>query len=171
MPWAKAPTPVFDGALNQDVWLCNFSFSHRGITFVGLDWNSRAGGSGLSSEMGTLHPGEGGSLAWLTAALDAHAGTPADSLVMGTHIPMHVGGFTVAEMATLEGVIGTKAAAVYGNLAGHVHINYETPVGEGLYTVFVTDATFEDELTLRVVAIAGDATGYRYTHELVELPW
>lgn len=168
--WRRADFPVFSPLLDQQIWLNNVAFHHRGLHFVGLDWSAR-GAVGLAAEMGNLHDFEGGTLPWLKAELESHSSSAADSFVMASHIPMHLGAFTLDGMAILEAALAEKRPAVYANLAGHVHQTYQASVGEGLYEVFVTDATWDDENTIDVVRIEGDAAGYRYQHELVEVPW
>ena len=108
---------------------------------------------------------------WLTREFTEHASQAGGSFVMASHIPMHVGAFTPEHMDELKNLLGQSPSTVYGNFAGHMHFTYDTPVAEGLYTVHVTDATYDDELTLRLVNVKSSAEGYAYEHELLEIPW
>ena len=136
------------------------------MQFVGLDWSAR-GVEGLEGEMGDLHDFEGGTWQWFEGVFEALPKDAQESIVMFTHIPMHFGAFWADEMSAIEALLGPHADAVYADFAGHVHITYERAVAGGGYIVYVTDAIFDDNNTLRLVLVEGNGACFAYTHELV----
>jgi hypothetical protein len=167
--WQAAPWPVWNPDAEEDSWLQNFSFDHRGVHFIGVDWCDR-GEEGLTGEFGTLHDFEGGSWPWLESDLAGHEMGEANSVLMASHIPMHNGAFDVAEMSAIKELVDPYKDNVYANLAGHVHLSYELTVAD-VYEVYVTAATWYDDLiNLRVVSVAGNGESFAYTHELVVVP-
>jgi hypothetical protein len=50
-----------------------------------------------------------------------------------------------------------------------MHLNATVEVEEGGYTAWVTDATWDDENTLRVVSVYSNGERQRYEQELVVL--
>ena len=151
-------------------WFDQQVFTHRGVTFIGLDWCSRIVG-GLFGEMADLHDFEGGTLPWfegVLAELEAPAG---DSVVMYSHHPMHLspGAFDLDEMATLEALIAPYGDAVYANFGGHYHDDGESGPESGLWEAYVTDATWDDENRVRVVAVSGNGNRFAYEHELISV--
>lgn len=164
--WQAATAPVWDPEAERESWFTNLAFEHHAVSFVGLDWNAR-GVEGLGSEMGDLHDFEGGTWQWFEGMFEALPTDRVESIVMFSHIPMHVLAFSGAEMRTINGLLGPSRDAVYADFAGHVHFTYETPVPGGGYVVYVTDATNEDENTVRVVHVEGNGVRFAYTHELI----
>ncbi len=162
--WSKAPVPVdFPGAGQR--WLVNLAFDHGGVHFQGLDWCARGVG-GLAAEMGDLHDFEGGTWPWWEADLAAHAEGPDDGIVLFTHIPMHLGAFDAEETTRIHALLEPYSARVHAVYAGHVHRTYEL-VGEGPLDVYVTDATHDDENTVRVVTVSGNGLELTYAQDLV----
>ena len=168
--WSRTVVPVYNPLADQDNWFSNFSFDHRGVHFVAVDWCAR-GAFGALSEVGDLHDFEDGTFPWFTADLEAMDTTAVDSVVMASHIPMHLGLLDLDELAQVEALLVQYEQQVYGQFAGHVHVDAEQAVGEDLYTVYVTDATWDDELRVRLVEVSGNGQRFTYEHELVDVPY
>ena len=152
----------------QVMTLQNHVFTHRGLTWVGLDWNAR-GQSGLLSEFAYLHDVPGGSLPFLAEVLQDLQATQAEDILLFSHHPMHIGSFNEVEMASITDLTGPIEGRIAGAYAGHMHLNATVEVEEGGYTAWVTDATWDDENTLRVVSVFSNGERQRYEQELVVL--
>ena len=168
--WSKTIAPVYNPLADQENWFSNFSFDHRGVHFVAVDWCAR-GAFGALTELGDLRDFEDGSWEWFAADLEAMEVASRDSVVMASHIPMHLGLFDLDELTQIEGLLLQYEELIYAQFAGHIHIDAEEVVGEDLYTVYITDATFDDELRVRLVGVSGNGVGFEYEHELVEVPY
>ena len=167
--WSKAEVPVWNPQIEQQSWLDNASFDHRGVHFVGLDWAVRGDDSGVG-ETGDLHDFEGGTLPWLAADLDARTWQARECIVLASHIPMQLGMFDLAEVAALDEVLLPLADHVYADFAGHLHLNGEqTDTGHG-FDVYLTDATFDDVNTVRVVTVSGTGREFAFAHDVVVVP-
>ncbi len=165
----RADAPVWNPEAEMNSWFQNSAFEVQGLRFVGVDWCAR-GVDGILGEAGFLHDFEGGTFPWFVDGLSDLDGAPAESVILFSHIPMHLGAFDLEQMEALTGVTGPVADRVYANLAGHVHVNAEVEVGEGGYTVFVTDAIWDDELTVRLLRVAGNGHRFEFEHELIVIP-
>jgi hypothetical protein len=90
----------------------------------------------------------------------------ADSHVTGT-------GENADRLATAVAWVNTHAAdrsdAVYADIAGHVHLFYEQFVAGGGYTVYATDATWDDDNQIALVTADGDGTAFTYTYERINV--
>lgn len=169
--WRKAEVPVWHPEAGADVWLQNLSFTHRGVRFVGLDWCAR-GVSGIMGEIGAYDDIEDGTPAFLAAELEAVAATQgAEGIVLASHIPMHDGAFVVDEMEALVALLAPHGDLVHANYAGHVHVSYEWSLADDGYEIHVTDATWDDEVDLRLVKVEGNGSSFAYTQELIAVPW
>lgn len=166
--FTHAAMPVDYPEHETQSWFTNQRFTHRGVTFIGLDWCARVIG-GVFGEMADLHDLEGGTQPWLEAALSSLDEPAGDSVVMYSHHPMHLspGAFDLEEMATLEGLVEPFGDKVYASFAGHYHMDGEEVLESGLWEVFVTDATWDDDVRLRVVEVSGNGARFAYAHELV----
>lgn len=167
--WRRAGTPVTDPVSGQQVWLQNVAFTHRGVRFVGLDWASRVIDP-LLGEVGDLHDFPGGTLAWLEAALAAGVDAPPEGIVLFSHIPMHLVGFTAADNDRLQAVIRPSGGQVWADLAGHYHVDARETAPAG-YEVIVTDAAWDDAISVRIVDVRGDDRGFLYTDQIGIVPF
>ena len=85
--WRRAPPPVApEGGKPRS--LQNLSFDYRGLHCVVLDWKTREGG-----ENADLHTEPGGTLPWFEEELERCRDRPANSVVLFSHLPMHVNYF------------------------------------------------------------------------------
>ncbi len=168
--WSRTVAPVYNPLAEEDNWFSNFSFDHRGVHFVAVDWCARAA-YGALAETGELHDFEDGTLPWFTDDLAAAQVTATDSVIMASHIPMHLGLFDLDELGQLETLLLQYEDLVYAQFAGHIHVDVEEVVGDDLYTVYITDATFDDELRVRMVEVSSNGQRFEYAHELVDVPY
>ena len=168
--WSRTIAPVYNPLADEDNWFSNFSFDHRGVHFVAVDWCARAA-SGVLAETGELHDFDDGTFQWFTDDLAATGAAATDSVVMASHIPMHLGLFDLDELGQLETLLLQYEDLVYAQFAGHIHVDAEEVVGEDLYTVYITDATWDDEVRVRVVEVSGNGQRFEYEHELVDVPF
>lgn len=170
--WQRAPVPVEDPVYGES-WLTNLSFTVDGVTFVGLDWNSRDTET-VFGETPDLFDMPGGTLPFLEDSLaDVAERDGLDARVITlTHMPMMHGPgfFTVDEQAELETRLVPYIDLLHANHSGHLHANADT-VWEALgMEVVVTDATWDDANAVRVVDVAKTNLRVVTTHEVVEVP-
>lgn len=164
--WYQAPAPVVHPDSGEMAWLQNLTFEHKGVLFVGADTIVR-GVRGSLGELGSLNNYEGGTWPYLTEVLSDAEFRPLESIVLAGHVPMMLGSLDLQQMAEVETLIGPVGDWVHGHYAGHLHIDYEEDIYEAGYELFVTDATWDDEITLRIVNVAGNEQEMVYTQELV----
>jgi hypothetical protein len=154
--WQHLPSPV-DDPIYEQVWLTNIAFEVDGVTFVGLDWNSRDTET-ILGETPDLFDVEGGTLPFLESVLEQTAATDglAGRVITLTHMPMMWGPgfFTVDEVAVMESRIGPYSDLLLANLAGHLHGNGSTEWEALDMDVHVTDAPWDDENLVRVAHIS-----------------
>ncbi len=160
--------PVDNPEFDNQSWFTNLAFEHRGVTFVGLDWCARVTGS-LFGEMADLHGFEGGTMPFYQDAMAATAGGLADSVLTFSHHPMHLspGAFDLDEMAALEAPVEDEPERVYANFGGHYHDDGEDESVQELWDVYVTDATWDDDVRVRLVTVSGNDRRFAYEHELI----
>lgn len=168
--FTRGSTPVDNPEYGVASWFQNLSFDYGEVHFAGLDWCTRHIG-GIEGEMADLHDFSGGTLPWLAADLATLDEGPSDRVIFATHHPMDTspGGFDLAETETLDSLLRTWDDAIYANFAGHYHFNGEEVDSGRPLDVYVTDAVWDDELTIRLVDVEGNGVAMRYTHRLIEL--
>lgn len=168
--WEMGPTEVWNPEWQRTSWFHNVAFTFEGIRFVGLDWASRDENV-ILSEMGALHDFEGGTFPFFEDQLTRAAGL-AENVVMFSHIPMHLspGGFDLPKLARISAVTYPRADHVWADLAGHYHGNgSETVEGAG-YDLHVTDATWDDDVQLRLVEVWANEVRFEPSTETVVIP-
>ncbi len=160
---APVPNPEYGG----ESWFTNLGFTYEGLRFVGVDWAARVIDP-LLGERGHLHDFTGGTLPFLREELDASDG---QSMVLFSHIPMHMspGGFTVDDFNVLIDTLAPHSEAVWADLAGHYHADAEQAVEEAGYTLYVTDAVWDDAMTVRIVEVYEVNGVMTFATETVEL--
>lgn len=82
-----------------------------------------------------------------------------------SHIPLLSLAFSPAEQATPRGVIEPAAPWIHGDLAGHTHIGYAGPGLASGCPVYITDALWDDAVTLRRVEVRRRLGGFDFAHE------
>ncbi len=170
--WVRAPRPVDDAVNGGLALLQNNAFDYGGMRFVSLDWNTRVMETGWG-EMPDLHDFDGGTLPFLQDELARAeaAGGKDERMVLLTHMPMieGPGSFDVEEGTTLESLLGPQASLVSANHSGHLHFSADDVWEECGLDVDVTDATWDDEVTIRVVDVSEDDARFHLDHELIKL--
>lgn len=165
--WEMGATAVHDLDADRDTWFHNLAFDYQGVRFVGLDWASRHLG-GPESELGVLHDYPDGTMPFLRSQLPADAASrPLESVVLFSHIPMHLGGFDLKGTTALTDEVGPVGGSVWANLAGHYHFDGEERVEEGGYDVIVSDAVWDDDVEVRVVSAAANEETFSWRTEIV----
>lgn len=175
--WDRAPTPVWNLEMEELSWFQNFSFDHRGVHFVGLDWCTRFP-EGIAGEQADLHDFDGGTWPWFTQDIEGCNMEMGNNIVMLTHHPMHVapfvpieaGAFSIAEDETIGLFTSLYGENVYANLAGHYHIWWHEIRWRGQYEIFITKATSLAENSLKLVTVSSDGTDFSYQHTPVIVP-
>ena len=162
--WTRGPVEVYDDVNDRELFLQNFSFGFGGLHWVGLDWCSRDE-SALYSEFADLHDVDGGTYPYFQDTVLGFDADLDESVLLFSHHPMHLGMFDQDEMAKITGVTTQKGVAA--NWAGHLHQTAEIDVPEGGYTAYVTDATWDDDNTVRVVQVWSDGLRYSFEQSLV----
>jgi hypothetical protein len=168
--WRRAAALVWNPEHETQSWLQNWSFTHQGVRFVGLDWCSRTIG-GLLGEMADLHDFEGGTLPFFAADLVEETGAD-ESVVWLSHHPMYAspGAFDGTEMGAITALTEPLAHRVAANYAGHYHLDLEETPDDAGYDVFVTDALWDDVVRVRVVEVWGNGARFEYVQDLVDIP-
>lgn len=163
----RAPPQVEDPTWGP-VWHQNLSFRHHGVRFVGLDWVSRDPDP-LWGEIAALHDHPGGTWPWFRDRIEALEPGETEDVLLFSHHPMMVlpGAFDLANMDRIRGVTEPVAGRVAAAFAGHLHYDEDRPETDAGFSVHVTDATWDDEVTVRLVQVEHDGARYAYTQELV----
>ena len=176
--WQRPATPVWNPEIGDVSYLQNFSFDHRGLHFMGIDWNTRTIG-GLEGEQADLHDFEGGTFPWFTGDIEACNKEFGENIIMFSHHPMHVApvlpvevaAFSPEEDGIVEAVTGGYGDHVYANLAGHYHVDWQEYRSVGQYEIYVTRAVHLGEETLiRLVRVYGDGEVFTYHEERIIIP-
>jgi len=162
----RGPVEVYLPAHDHDASLQNLAFTWRGVHFLGLDWNARVFG-GLLSELGDLHDVEGGSLGFLGDQL-ASLPEPSETndVVLLSHIPMHIPAWTQDEMGQVGELTLPRQDRIWANYAGHYHGDGHEEVEEGGYDAIVTDAVWDDVVTVRLVEVFSNGAAFEYRDSL-----
>jgi hypothetical protein len=166
--WIMGPVQVTHPEYGP-AWLHNLAFTYEGIRFVGLDWVSRSDNS-LLGEFGELNDFEGGTFPFFEAQVDAAAGR-LENVVLFGHMPMHLGAFDLEEMARIGGVTAPHADHVWADLAGHYHGSASETVTDAGYDLHVTDATWDDDVELRLVEVWSNQDRFAPGTETVIVPF
>ncbi|MCB9761159.1 MAG: hypothetical protein H6739_15065 [Alphaproteobacteria bacterium] len=163
--WQRGAVEVFNPEHDRLSWFYNFSFTYGGLRWVGLDWCSRY--DGILGELADVHDFEGGTLPFFASQIAPLEAGPEEDVLLFSHHPMHIGAFDEAEMAAITGLTGPVGGRIAGAWAGHLHLNATVDVDDAGYTAWVTDAVWDDLITVRVVEVHGNGISHEYVQELV----
>lgn len=170
--FVMGPVEVENPEVGAISWLHNLAFTYEGVRFIGLDWASRIIDP-LLGELGYLHDFEGGTWPFFTEQLDsAVPGGLEEHVVLFSHIPMHFspGGFDLDKIATLVAETGPFGDQIWADLAGHYHASATETVPDAGYDLHVTDATWDDDVELRIVEVWGNEARFAPVTETVVVP-
>lgn len=164
------PTPVWNPERGTESWLQNLRFDFGGIRFLSVDWNSREVGS-IWGETPDLHDFEGGTWPWLLSELERVEDRPKDSVILLSHMPLFegIGGLTTVEADKVVDALYPRRQAVWANLAGHLHWSNSEVWERAGIEVHVTDATWDDRNTIRIIDVSETQEGFSYGHSLEEV--
>lgn len=171
--FARAPTPVWNEPLAQDSWFQNFAFDHHGVRFIGLDWASRVDDP-LVGEFADLNEVDGGTWDWFTDQLGELGTGRSERAVLLTHNPMLYlpGGLFAGDQDRVTALLEPWSDVVAAAYGGHLHLDMADRAPEPAgYEVFVTDATWDDEVRVRLVEVWDDGRTLSYVQELVTVPF
>ncbi len=151
-------------------WFQNMSFSYRGLQFIGLDWCSRDPDP-ILGELAALHDFDGGTFPWFIDELGSLESGANENVLLFSHHPMYLyGGFNLAEMEQVSGVTRPLEDRIAAAWSGHYHLSHDEDVPTAGYSIHITDATWDDEITVRVVRVSGNGERFIYEQELVIVP-
>jgi len=172
--WRRQPTPVWNPEHRQESFLQNFSFDHRGLHFLGIDWCTRIR-IPIIGEQADLHDFPGGTFPWFQEDIEYAPKDFAENILMMSHHPMHdltlgIGGFDFREQRMVEDFTRQYGKHVFANFAGHYHLNWHTIRFRGQFELIMTDGTWDDENTIRIVRVENDGRSFSYSHQLVVIP-
>ena len=164
------PTPVWNPERETESWLQNIRFDFGGIRFLSVDWNSREVGS-IWGETPDLHDFDGGTWPWLLSELAQLAGRPMNSVILLSPMPLFegIGGLTTVEADRVVDALYPHRGALWANLAGHLHWSNSEVWERAGIEVHVTDATWDDRNTIRVIDVSQTEEGFAYVHTLEEV--
>ncbi len=168
--WEAASVPVDHVEYGVEAWLHNVRLDHRGVRFIVLDWNTRLMDA-FWGETPDLHDFEGGTLPWLQSALEDLPDGPDERVVLLSHMPLFegFGGLEADEVARYTKAIEQHADTIHGNYAGHLHGDSDSTWDAIGQQVVVTDATWDDENTVRLVEVWSDELRFTYVSESFEV--
>lgn len=171
--WRKADTPVANPQWDTTSWFQNAAFTWKGVRFVAIDWCSRIGDGSIQGEMADLHDFDGGTWRFFQEEMALLGDGPKERVNFFSHHPMHLspGAFDVAEMDTLDAALWAQGDAVAADYAGHYHADGDEAEPGRPIEVHVTDATWDDAVTVRVVEVSANAATFAYAQELIEVPF
>ena len=167
----RGQVEVHNPLQDETTWLQNSSFEYKDVHIVGLDWCSRDSDAVLS-EMAVLHDYDGGTYPFFQDDLQALQTGPDENVLMFSHHPMFLlpGGMNQAQMAQIVSQTAPLEHRVAANFAGHFHVDAEQDLPDAGYSVYITDAIWDDENTVRLVEVHGNDAGFVYEQELVIVP-
>ncbi len=167
----RGPIEVHNPEWGVTSWFQNLSFAYRGLRFIGLDWCSRDPHL-LFGEMAALHDFEGGTFPWFSDEIQTVEAGPDENILLFSHHPMFMfpGAFDVDAMDQISGVTHPRADRIAAAWAGHYHFDWDEEVPAAGYSIHITDATWDDENTVRVVEVSSDGARFSFAQELVVIP-
>ena len=170
--WNKDGEAVWNPEEEEDSWFYNFAFSHKGLRLITADWSARTDAP-YFSEMGDLHDFAGGTWTFFESEIQSLQGRKENSVIMLSHIPMFMspGSFDVAESERIAGLTNAYSDFIYADFAGHFHVNVDSELEDGGFEVFVTDAIWDDEITIRMLEVWENELEFSYVHEMIEFQY
>lgn len=168
--WKKAPVCAWNPELERYCYFQNFSFDYRDVHFVATDWSSR------KADDADLHNFPGGTWPWFVDDIASCQKNKNENIVVLSHPPMcHYLGLaryslTPPEFSFMKDFTAQYSDHIYANFAGHLHVNGVMDVkNSGGYKVYLTDGTFDDENSVRIVFVLCFGQRFYYFHTIHEL--
>jgi hypothetical protein len=170
--WHKAPAPVWNPEQGTESFFQNFSFDHRGVHFVGLDWCTRRVAP-IVGEQADLHDFPGGTFEWFRQDIEGCPKPLEENIVMASHHPMHflpIGAFTIQEQTVLERFTSQYRDALYADFAGHYHLSVHNGLRSAGYEIYLTQSPWVAQNALRIVTVDYEQDRIAYSSEIVTIP-
>ncbi len=170
--WKKAPVPVWNPQVGRLSYLQNFSFDHKGVHFLCIDWCTRIS-LPLLGEQADLHDFPGGTWPWFMEDVAASALGVQENIVMISHHPMHaesLAAFTRSEYRALSAFAAEFQDHLYADFAGHYHVYWHESLWPAGYELFVTEAVFFFLPNASLVTVYREQDSFSYRHKWTALP-
>ena len=157
---------------DQDSFFYNYAFTHKGLRLVSVDWASRSDDS-FFGEMGDLHDFDGGTWDFFENEIIGSQEQKNDSLLIMSHIPMYLGpgSFDQAEAEQVAALTQSYTDRIFGNFSGHFHINAEGVFEEAGFEYYVTNAIWDDQITVRMVEVWENEVAFTFQQEVIEFEY
>lgn len=84
---------------------------------------------------------------------------------------MSVGSFNSEQMDAFEVMLAPHTDRIYANFAGHLHVNVEEENIDRGYDLHVTDAVWDDTITIRLLDVYQNEQRVQFEQELIEFAW
>jgi parallel beta-helix repeat protein len=178
--WEKEDYPVWNIETNPNhySYFQNFSFNYKSYHFIGLDFDNRD--NAVYWPWGVLPKGNlnnflGGTWDWFQRNLNDYLGKnpgSRENIILFAHHPfrqwkefeapstdigMLAMGFSNDELGTIDNLLKQYKDNIWGEFAGHSHINKETSLADGAARVVETAANVDGPLA-RLVQFFPDKT-------------
>ena len=168
--WQKAPVHVWNPELERNCYFHNFSFDYGGVHFVATDWISRV------AQDAELHNFAGGTWPWFVDDIINCPKKKEENVVILSHPPMcnYMGlaqySLTSSEFNILKDFTIKYAKYIYANFSGHLHLNgVANTINSAGYKVYLTDATFDNKNSIRIVYVLNFLERFYYFHSIQEI--
>ena len=148
-----------------------FTHKENSIDCVGLGITAYQVVRVFGQEFGYLHEFEGGTKEFLESELPILTESKQGSTLFLTHIPMTIGSFNSAQMDSITTTVAAYSDRIYADFAGHMHVNVEDDTRERGYEVYVTNAVWDDVITIRMLDVYQNSNAVYFEQELIEFPW
>jgi hypothetical protein len=94
-----------------------------------------------------------------------------NSTLFLTHIPMSVGSFNSEQMNAFDTLLAPYTDLIYANFAGHLHVNVEEENMDRGYNLYVSDAVWDDVITIRMLDVYQNEERVQFEQEVIEFTW
>jgi hypothetical protein len=171
--WYKAGgSAVWNPEHDQNSFFYNYAFTHKGLRLMFVDWASRSDDS-FFGEMGDLHDFDGGTWDFFEEEILGSAAQKTNSMLVLSHIPMYFGpgSFDEVEAEQVIGLTGSYADRIYANFSGHFHFNADGVFHRAGFDYYVTDAVWDDLITVRMVEVWGNEIEFSFQQEVIEFAY
>jgi hypothetical protein len=74
-------------------------------------------------------------------------------------------------MDAFEVTLAPYTDQIYANFAGHLHVNVDEENIERGYDLYITNAVWDDTITIRLLDVYQNADRVHFEQELIEFEW
>lgn len=161
---------VWNPEHDQDSFFYNYAFSHKGLRLLSVDWASRSDHS-LYGEMADLHDFDGGTWGFFEQEIQGSQEQKGDSVLIMSHIPMSMGFLDLAEAEQVGALTQSYTDRIYGNFSGHLHFNSDGFFEQAGFEYYVTNAVWDDQITVRMVEVWENEAEFSFQQEIIEFAY